>query len=354
LDTVLEMELTARGEPTVTVATGIGEWTMNVTTEAKADLPPSPKATPPGVTYAVAPSGKTKLHLVTLDPTKFKPRVLAAPWGGALDTLEYLNRFGAVAVVNGGYFDPPTLQPVDYLVSGGQTLAYWRGSRAGVGFTDTGLLWGAPRSRLTLEWAGTRVTVNSIQGGANPKFLTLFQGDGFAPVGGLGYTTLSVAAGAISAVHDEAFTPAPGEITLSFNPSAFPALIPNIGDNANVTLTSGDIAWAGVTEAIASGPRLVKDGAFAVNPQAEGFDPTAEIWRSTRQVGFGTDAKGWYVLAMLELGTPEEFARALVGAGMRDAVRMDSGSSAQIALSGGMIGTRWARTVPNALAFVAR
>ncbi len=350
LDAMLDMELT----PRVALTTVSSEISLTVGADASPDLPPSPGVTPPGVTYTVNSVGKTKLHLVSLDPQRFQPKVLVAPWGGAWDALEAAKRSGAAVVMNGSYFDPATLQAVDYLVSNGQTLAYWRGTRAGVGFAENGLLWGAPRSRVTFAWNAQKFTVNNVQAGANPKFLTSFVGDGFAPVGGLGYISLSLKDGRVSFMHDEAFTPAPGELTLTFNPAAFPGLKPAIGDAAILSLTSSETAWLEVSDGIAAGPQLVRNGQYAVNPQAEGFDTSKEIWRSTRQVGFGVDGKGWYVVAMLELGTPEEFARALVAAGVRDALRMDSGSSAQIALGGGLVGGRWARTVPDLLAFVPR
>ena len=351
-DALLELELTVRAEVRVT-ADGTA---LTVTTEPRDALPPSPGVPPLGVTYAVSPVGKSKLHLVSLDPTRFTPKVLAAPWGGAKTALEFARDIGAVVAVNGGYFDPPTLQAVDYLVSSSRLLSYWRGSRAGVGFTPSGLLWGAPRSRLQLEVGGGKYTVNSIQPIPNPRYLTMFVGDGFNRVGGLGFTTLIVAGGAITLSGDAAFTPALGEVTLTFDPNALPVLnvSSTIGSSAAVTITSSDAAWLGATEALAAGPRLVSGGAFAVNGKLEGFDTSGEIWRATRQVAFGVDARGWYVVAMLELGTPEEFASALIAAGLRDALRMDSGSSAQIALSGGLIGARWARAVPNAIAFVAR
>ena len=351
-DALLELELTVRAEVRVT-ADGTA---LTVTTEPRDALPPSPGVPPLGVTYAVSPVGKSKLHLVSLDPTRFTPKVLAAPWGGAKTALEFTRDIGAVVAVNGGYFDPPTLQAVDYLVSSSRLLSYWRGSRAGVGFTPSGLLWGAPRSRLQLEVGGGKYTVNSIQPTPNPKYLTMFVGDGFNRVGGLGFTTLIVAGGAITLSGDAAFTPALGEVTLTFDPNALPVLnvSSTIGSSAAVTITSSDAAWLGATEALAAGPRLVSGGAFAVNGKLEGFDTSGEIWRATRQVAFGVDGRGWYVVAMLELGTPEEFASALIAAGLRDALRMDSGSSAQIALSGGLIGARWARAVPNAIAFVAR
>ena len=351
-DAMLELDLTMRADARVTV---IGT-ALTITTEPRDAPPPSSGVPPLGVSYVVSQAGTSKLHLVSVDPTRFAPKVLAAPWGGAKTALEFARDSGAVVAVNGGYFDPATMQPVDHLISSGQLLAYWRGSRAGVGFTPLGVLWGAPRSRLQFEIGGGKYTVNSIQPTPNPKYLTMFVGDGFNRVGGLGFTTLTVASGAISVTSDAAFTPAIGEVTLSFDPNALPALSASstIGSSASVTITSSDAAWLSATEALAAGPRLVSGGAFAVNGKLEGFDVIGEIWRSTRQVAFGVDGRGWYVVAMLELGTPEEFATALVKAGLRDALRMDSGSSAQVALAGGLIGARWARTVPNALAFVPR
>ncbi len=351
-DALLELELTMRADAKVT-ADGAN---LTVTTEPRDAPPPSPGVPPLGVSYAVSLTAKSKLHLVTIDPTRYTAKVLTAPWGGAKTALEFARDSRAVVAVNGGYFDPATLQSVDHLISGNQLLSYWRGSRAGVGFTPSGVLWGAPRSRLQFEIGGGKYTVNSMQPTPNAKYLTMFVGDGFNRVGGLGFTTISLSGGAIGSSSDAAFTPALGEVTLSFDPNAQPALsaASTTGSRAAVTITSSDAAWLTATEALAAGPRLVNSGAFAVNGELEGFDTTGEIWRATRQVAFGVDGRGWYVVAMLELGTPEEFATALVNAGLRDALRMDSGSSAQIALAGGLIGARWARTVPNALAFVAR
>ena len=350
-DAILELDLTVRAEARVAV---IGT-ALTVTADPRDALPPSPGVPALGVTYAVSPAGKSKLHLVTIDPARFAPKVLAAPWGGAKTALEFARDSGAVVAVNGGYFDPATLQAVDHLISGSQLLAYWRGSRAGIGFTPNGVLWGAPRSRLNVEVGGGKYSVNSLQPTPNAKYLTMFVGDGFNRVGGLGFTTISLASGKVGSKRDEAFTPGLGEVTLTFDPNAIPVLnATTIGSSAAVTITSSDAAWLSATEALAAGPRLVSSGAFAVNGKLEGFDTSGEIWRATRQVAFGVDARGWYVVAMLELGTPDEFATALINAGLRDALRMDSGSSAQIALAGGLIGARWARTVPNALVFVAR
>jgi hypothetical protein len=99
---------------------------------------------------------------------------------------------------------------------------------------------------------------------------------------------------------------------------------------------------------------LVKDGVFVVNGENEGFNTSTEIWRATRQVGLGIANDGWYVVAILERGTPEEFARALIAANLRQALRLDSGSSVTVLAAGSPLGGRVGRKVPNAVVFTAR
>ena len=98
---------------------------------------------------------------------------------------------------------------------------------------------------------------------------------------------------------------------------------------------------------------------MVLDPRREAFDTGASIWRATRQVAFGV-LEGQPTVAYLEHGTPEAFAAALAGAGVRDAVRLDSGSSATAFVTGGYAGlggylnTVWSRPVPNAIVFVPK
>ncbi len=309
-----------------------------------------PSELPNGISYTVTPVGASKLHLVRLEATKYRPEVITAPWGGAKTLLEFAD--GAMAAVNGGYFDPASMQAVDLLFNG-SVQAYSRGNRATIGFLDNSTLFGIPRARLVLNLGATAVNVNQIRPATHPQNLTFFMGDGFVPVGGLGFTTFVLANGQVLERHDAGFVPKIGQLTVSFNPKTNPSFERNIGDSASLSLTWSDPAWANVSSALAAGPRLITDGVFAVNPQAEGFDPSAEIWRPTRQVGVGIDSNN-YVLAMLEFGSPEDFAKALLAQGLRQAMRLDSGTSAQMVLAGGAVAGRIGRSVPNALVFKAR
>jgi hypothetical protein len=331
---------------------GAGKELVLIGQEQNQPLPLVPANLPNGVVFQTVSAGLlSKLHLVRLDPSLYRPEVRTAPWGGARGILEFAS--GAVAAVNGGYFDPASMQAVDLLFDG-SLYAYARGNRATVGFFDQRVVFGLPRARLVMTLGDAVANINQIRPTPHPQNLTFFIGDGFIPVGGLGYTTLVLASGKILERRDEAFVPKNGQITVTFNPKTNPTFERKVGEAASVGLTWSEPLWEPVSSAVAAGPRLVANGVFAVDAKAEGFDSSGEIWRPTRQVGFGVDKQGFYVLAMLELGSPEDFARALVANGLQDALRLDSGTSAQIALAGGLVAGRLGRVVPNAIVFVPR
>ena len=314
---------------------------------------------PNGVTYTVNNSLGSKLHLVTLESGKFKPKIVTAGLGGGKTALEYAEDTGAIAAVNGGYYDVAQSQSVDLVVTNAQISSYARGNRATLGLVNDDLfgtraVWGTPKVRLVLNLNGKTWNISTTRAAPHPQWLTYFVGDGFVPTGGLGFVTLVLQDGKILEQHDEVFTPAAGQVTLSFNPLAFPGLTPNVGDAVNINITWSDPLFAGAGDVLAAGPKLVTNSLFAVNPTLEGFDPTKEIWRSTKQVSIGLDQKNNWVIAYLEQGTPEEFARALVTAGLKDAMRLDSGGSAQVFLAGGMLPNSASRAVPNAIVFVAK
>ena len=102
---------------------------------------------------------------------------------------------------------------------------------------------------------------------------------------------------------------------------------------------------------------LLQGGQIVLDPAREAFNVLTGVWRPTRQVAFAI-YKGQPTLAFLEFGTPETFARALHSAGVQDALRLDSGSSATVFVSGGYLGTGgylntvWSRPVPNAIVLV--
>jgi Phosphodiester glycosidase len=316
---------------------------------------PTPGIVPTGITYTVA----DKLHLVTLESGKYKPQVVSAGSGGGKTALEYAEDANAVVAVNGGYYDVAQSLSVDLVLINNQILSYARGNRATLGLlTDdlfgTRAVWGTPKVRLALNLNGKTWNVNTARVSPHPQWVTYFIGDGFVPTGGLGFVTLVLQEGKILELHDESFIAALGQITFSLNPLAFPGFSANVNDTITVSTSWSDPLFSNVQDILAAGPKLVTNSLYAVNATLEGFDTTKEIWRKTKQVAIGLDQQNNWVVAFLESGTPEEFATALVIAKLKEAMRLDSGGSAQVFLAGGMLPNSASRAVPNAIVFVPR
>ncbi|MFD1731119.1 hypothetical protein ACFSC4_08630 [Deinococcus malanensis] len=168
---------------------------IDTTTYTDTRVPPpiNPDELPAGVTYR----HNGKLHLLSFDPARFQARVVSAPQGRALDVAQLVKGAGAVAGVNGGYFDPSSSLPVDLVAVGGLMTAGSLEKRATVGFTAQGqTLFGYPRPRYVLSGPWGSVTVNAVRSRATPSLLTAFVGDGRTSVGADTLTTLYLQPGA--------------------------------------------------------------------------------------------------------------------------------------------------------------
>ncbi|GAA5534536.1 phosphodiester glycosidase family protein [Deinococcus aluminii] len=335
---------------------------IDTTTQLDRTVPPpiDPDALPDGVTYRV----RGNLHLLSFDPARFQPRVVTAPLGAARDVASLVQSVGGVAGVNGGYFDPASSLPVDLVAVGGLMTAPSLEKRATIGFTAQGdPLFGYPRPRYVLQGPFGSVTVNTVGTKVRPELLTAFVGDGRSAVGTEGLTTLYLAPGGstIARVSSGRNVPPAGTLAVTFDPARFPQLPRTAGQplTASLNWQAQDAPWETALDALSAGPLLVQGGRVALNPGREVFDTSANIWRPTRQVAFGV-LGGQPTIAYLENGTPEAFAAALAAAGVRDAVRLDSGSSATAYVTagyanlGGYLNTVWSRPVPNAIVLVPK
>ncbi|MBB6098743.1 hypothetical protein HNR42_002178 [Deinobacterium chartae] len=329
---------------------------LDTRVRTKAEKPPAAdvKSLPGGVRYRQL----DKLQMLVFESGRYQPRIITAARGESRAISDYVHQTGAVAAVNGGYFDPKSALPVDLVALGGQMISASLERRATIGFSASGAVsYGVPKPRYRVTSALGTVTVNTVRSKPNAKWLTLFVGDGHTRVGGVGFVTLTVSGpqgGVVTASNQGTLTPPRGAVTLTFDPARFPQLPLEVGASLALTLDWAAEGWDGIQEALAAGPRLVAGGQYAVNPVAEGFDTRTNVWRPTRQVAFGTMPDGDYVIAYLEWGTPEDFARALQKVGVRDALRLDSGTSAAVYVGGGYFNRVWSRAVPNAIVVLPR
>ncbi|GAA4009137.1 hypothetical protein GCM10022631_21810 [Deinococcus rubellus] len=331
---------------------------IDTATSLSADVPPPIKedALPDGVSLNVFGG----LSLLSFDASRYAPHVVTAPSGAALSVAELVRRGGGVAGVNGGYFDPPSSLPVDFVAAGGKLLAASLERRGTVGFDARGAaLFGFPRPRYMLSGAFGSLTVNTVTARPAPTLLSAFVGDGKAAVGGPGLLTLTLNSAATNVLRADmnGTVPAADLISLTFDPARFPQLPRTPGSPLQAVLNYQSPDWQNIREGLSAGPMLIQGGQIVLNPAREAFDVLSGVWRPTRQVAFAI-YKGQPTLAFLEFGTPETFARALHSAGVQDALRLDSGSSATVFVSGGYLGTGgylntvWSRPVPNAIVLV--
>lgn len=331
---------------------------IDTATSLSADVPPPIKedALPDGVSLSVFGG----LSLLSFDAGRYVPHVVTAPSGAALSVAELVRRGGGVAGINGGYFDPPSSLPVDFVASGGKLLSASLERRGTVGFNALGAaLFGFPRPRYMLSGAFGSLMVNTVTARPAPRLLSAFVGDGKTAVGGPGLLTLTLNSAASSVLRADmnGTVPAADLISLTFDPARFPQLPRTPGSALQAVLNYQSADWQNIREGLSAGPMLIQAGQIVLNPAREAFDVLTGVWRPTRQVAFAI-YKGQPTLAFLEFGTPETFARALHNVGVQDALRLDSGSSATVFVSGGYLGTGgylntvWSRPVPNAIVLV--
>ncbi|MDO4263915.1 MAG: hypothetical protein Q4C67_06940 [Deinococcus sp.] len=321
--------------------------------------PVAPELLPQGVRY----QQRGGLSLLSFDPSRYRPRVVTAPWGQRTGLAALVRSAGGVAGINGGYFDMQSGKPVDLVAQGGVMRIGSLQKRATLGFTPAGeVLLGYPAPRYVAEAGGQRLTVNQMTPLPRPELLTAWAGDG-RTVGAAGLVTLTVRPGTdrVLAAQSGTVTTQPGNLYLTFDPARFPALPRTAGAPLGLRLewNAGDAPWPSAQDALSAGPLLLRGGQSVLNPQREGFDTSGSIWRATHQTAFGL-LDGWPTFAYLERGTPEQLLAALRAAGLSDAVRMDSGGSSAVYLTGGYadlggyLNPAWSRDIPNAVVMVPR
>lgn len=293
------------------------------------------------------------LHLLIFDPRMYAPKVVSAPYGEARSVEQYVKQAGAIAGVNGGYFDVASRLPVDLVASDGQMVSASREQRATVGFSDQNVLWGVPKPRYQLQWAEQTLTVNTISAKPNPAWLTFFPGDGQTSVGAEGFVTLVLQENSIAQRYTRAVVVPKGLMSVTFDGSKYSTIPQQIGVPLRLSLNWSS-GWENTQEALAAGPMLLQKGQYVLNPKAEGFNTAGSIWRPTRQVAFGTMENGAYVMAFLEWGTPEVFAKSLQKAGVHNAMRLDSGTSAAVYYRNRYLDARSSRPVPNAIVMMSK
>ena len=254
---------------------------------------------------------------------------------------------GALALLNGGYYDPKTATPIGLWVKDGVPLSYPYGRSA--------LMWdgGLPQAAIPRFKAWVRTPDGEVHPvGINrwPARLTAYTIPGRA--GRSGENVIVVKGDEV--IHTY---PAPVELEGGYWALAYPA---------------GDPYWSGLLKpgdrlslygaldppvryALEAGPLLIQGGHLAYAPEQERFSPNSpQIKKITNQaaVAWSEDGELWLVVSGPT--TPGTLAEQLLEMGAWGAIRMDAGGSAQLYVRGRLVFPVRERRVVSGLAVYGR
>ena len=229
---------------------------------------------------------------------------------------------GALALLNGGYFDGPTGTPIGLWVRGGVALNPPFG-RSTLFWQDANVFAGRPRfvaSVQLMDGRSIRVGVNLARARYTAHTLA-------GPVGRVGEHVHIVQGDQIIATH-----PAPHQLLEGLWALTFPAEEP-------IARTGETLRFYGTMEppvsyALEAGPLLIQSGSNVFDPDAEPFRDRAPITATAAQSVVAWSQEGALHFIVTEPTRPEALARVLHGKGLWGAIRMDGGSSAQLWVRG--------------------
>jgi len=310
---------------------------------------PSPAPTlATGVRYeqleVLTTRGSTTVHVMTLDPTYVSFDVIPAREGGA--TVSALAQ-GAVAAINAGYFDPTSFAPIGLRLIGGEVQSSPSRGRSVVGFADRDVVMGRAGAGVTVLVNGNATFSTSITTSGTLSWST-FEG---RPVGSarVGVLTLDAQGRVLSNGVGPRDVPRNG-MAISYAPSIRELALIDPGDIVKLDAALEPASLQFVSSAVEAGPLLVADGKAAFAPELEAFARGERILdEATQQSAIGVRRDGKVLFVVAESMTAEELIPVFLSLGAREAMRLDSGSSATLVAGGQTLNRVVSRRVESAI-----
>ncbi len=352
---------TKPGRSEVTITTPAAHYQVDVLsdpTRVVIDLTPGrPKAladltseVAPGVIYrrfsAANGIGISVVHIVEITTGSGELRVV----GGdrVPRTLSELSS-GALVAINAGYFDTETFAAIGLLQIDHGLLSLPSRRRASVAFGSDG------SSAIYWVKAGVEVVVDGRP--------TLLDSEGRAvtvhrtpgALVGSARTGVIVAAGGVVRANTVGPVLVPlGGLALVYDPGLRPLALVEGGSDIDINVVFEPSAIAAARYAVEAGPLLISDGQPAFEPEREGFSRGTRILDAfTQQAAIGVHQDGSVVLLVAETMTAEQLIPLFQKLGVRDAMRLDSGSSAGLFVAGEVVNRRFEREIVSAIVLVA-
>lgn len=292
------------------------------------------------------PAGGSVVHSATLDPSRGQLRVVGANFEGK--TLAELAK-GAVVGINAGYFDTANFSAIGWLLQQGEVHSYPSRNRAVFGVL--------PGNEVMIDRVTGTILVHRPGGTTR---LELQNNSAINVVREAGKRAGRRSMGALQVVDNVVIDNRVGPLevpengyVLVYPPNNRELALLDVGDTIFVELTTEPNEFLHATEAVEAGPLLVRDGKNVYEPELEQFQIGQRILDArTQQAAIGVTASGEVVFVVAESMVAAELPELLIALGVVDGLRLDSGGSAALWLTGEVVNRVGAlRRIQSAIVF---
>ncbi len=314
---------------------------------------------------------RVTVNIVEVDLNDDRIRIEAALAGDIVGAMEELSalaaRRGAVAAINGTYFDAysdgPVWNPVGTIITGGR-MVHKGGTGTVIGFAgDNSVYMEAARFKIVGATEGSYSYPRSWYAHHMNRVSTardsavLYTQEWGREVGGDGSTAVVASAGKVTIITDAATKIPKDGFVLCLKGSEKSLLSRfRLGSAAEwkVVQASGaplEAFWAEADEAIGAGPRLVWDGKASFNISSaigEGFTEAKVLSQSLARSAVGVTRVGRLLMVTTSELKMHELAALMLTLGAENAMSLDGGASSGLWFDG-KYATKPGRQIPNAI-----
>ena len=314
---------------------------------------------------------KVTVNIVEVDLLDLRTRIeisLADDIVGAMEDLSALAaRKGAVAAINGTYFDAysdgPVVNPVGTIITGGR-IVHKGGTGTVIGFGDgNSVFMEAARFKIAGATEGSYSYSRNWYAHHMNRASTardsaiLYTPEWGRDVGGDGGTTVVASGGKVTVITDKAVKVPKDGFALHLRGSEKSLLSRfKLGSAVEWKLVYASGAplegfWAEANEAIGAGPRLVWDGKASFNissAMVEGFTESKVLSQSLARSAVGVTKDGRLLMVTTSALKMQELAALMLTLGAENAMSLDGGDSSGLWFDGRYV-TKPGRQIPNAI-----
>jgi hypothetical protein len=315
------------------------------------DILPSYSLLKPGVTYQrlsrPSKDGESTVHILEMQAGSGQFRVVGQQQGG--NTISRLSD-GAYAAINAGYFDPQSFSAIGFLKIDNGLLSLPSRNRASFGINGGTTYLDRVSSSLELISGVSIIYEHNL---ANSNLISLHT-DAQTWVGDPSVGVITVLNGKVIENKIGPRQVPQNGFAFVYAPTIRELALLNPGDALRYRVKLEPNAFESVPYAVEAGPLLLKDGQAVFSPELEQFKQGERILDAvTQQAAIATTFSGSTLFIAAENMTAKDLIPLLQSLNVKDAMRLDSGSSTSLVIDGKLINRRFERPITSAIVFIS-